>query len=729
MKLTKRLLALLVALAVVLSMAPAVLAGDVNKTYVDVEEDDWFYHSVMAMTRAGYMEGVSDTHFAPKTQVNRAMIVTVLFRAAGGKGLGSYQGTFTDVPAGKWYTDAVEWAAANQIVNGYGDGTFKPTRSATREELAKVFYQFIQYVDQDNGGKQDLSGFTDAKEVSNWAQESMQWAVYNFIVRGRAEGKLAPKGTCMRAELAEMMYRVMLSVTSAYYGKTVVLHTNDVHGAIEGYATVAELKNKFEQVGADVILVDAGDFSQGTTYVSTTKGADAIDMMNATGYHLATLGNHEFDYGYEVMQNNMSMADFEVLCANILDEQGEPIFETGTVVVSDFGLPVGFVGVNTPETRTKANPALIKGLQFLDGEEMYDAVQTAINTVKRTAGTVIALAHLGADLESKPNRSADLYANTSGLSFIIDGHSHSVMTQGENGEPIQSTGSGLEYAGYVVLDSHTGQVVDNGLEPLKYTDEAGNTRWYEGDSDVAAAAKAIVDRVLEEYGTVFARSEVELNGVKAAVRSGETNLGDLVADAILWAATKEEGSIKVPAENVIAITNGGGIRASIPVGDITKNDVHSVLPFGNTVVLVYVTGAELLEALEASTFCTPNAIGGFPHVAGMKFTVDTTKEYDPTVATYPGSTYYGPASINRVSIEKINGQSFDPDAVYAVVTNDFLASGGDSYYAFASATEQFDTGLPMDEALIAYITQELKGVIGTEYAVPQGRITLITEKP
>lgn len=727
MKLTKKLLALLVALALVLSMAPATLAGDVNKTYVDVEEDDWFYDSVMAMTRAGYMEGINDTHFAPKTQVNRAMIVTVLFRAAGGKGLGAYQGTFSDVPQGKWYTEAVEWASENGIVNGYGDGTFKPTRTATREELAKIFYQFIQYVGQDNGGRQDLSSFTDARDVGSWAKESMQWAVHNFIIRGRAEGKLVPKGTCMRAELAEMMYRVVLSVTSDYYGKTVVLHTNDVHGSIEGYAAVAELRNRFEQIGADVILVDAGDFSQGTSYVSTTKGMDAVDMMNAAGYNLATLGNHEFDYGYQVLQENMGMADFEVLCANVLDEWGEPIFEPGTVVVSDFGLSVGFVGVITPETRTKANPALIQGLQFLEGKEMYEAVQDAIDTLKRAASTVIAISHLGVDKESEPNRSYDLFARTLGLNFIIDGHSHSVMTEGERGAPIQSTGTGLEYAGYVVLDSHTGEVVANGLEPLKYTDDAGNSHWYAGDADVAAAAQDIVDRVLEEYGKVFARSDVELDGVKASVRSRETNLGDLIADAILWAATKEEGSIKVPQENVIAVTNGGGIRASIPVGDITKNDVHTVLPFGNTVSVVYVTGTELLEALEASTFCTPNAIGGFPQVAGMKYTVDTTKAFDPTVATYPGSTYYGPASINRVTIDEINGQSFDVNAIYAVVTNDFLASGGDSYYAFVRATEQFDTGLAMDEALIAYITEVLSGVVGTQYAAPQGRITLITE--
>ncbi len=726
MKRTRKLLALVLALAMVLTMAPTAFGESATKTYVDVEEDDWFYNAVMTLTAAGFMQGVSETHFAPKATVTRAMIVTVLYRVAGQEEV-TDENTFSDVPAGKWYSEAVEWAAANGIVMGYGNGTFRPMNTATREELASIFFRFVQFSEKDNEGREDLSGYADAPKVSDWAEEAMQWAVHNYIVRGRAQDQLAPKGTCMRAELAEMLYRMLMSVSSPYYGKTIVLHTNDVHGAIEGYAAVASLKKQLELLGADVILVDAGDFSQGTTYVSTTKGADAVTMMNAAGYDIATLGNHEFDYGYEVLKGNLEKAGFEVICANVLDAAGEPIYAPGTVITSAFGLEVGFVGVNTPESQTKANPALIKGLNFLAGEDMYEAVQEEVDTLKSTADVVIALAHLGVDAASQPNRSPDLYANTTGLDFIIDGHSHTVMTEGEKGEPIQSTGTALEYVGYILLNSRTGEIEDNGLEALKYTDEEGNSLWREGEEKVAAAAKEIIDRVLEEYGKVFARSEVELNGVRESVRAQETNLGDLITDALLWTVLKNEGSVKVRAENVIAITNGGGIRASIGAGDITKNDVNTVLPFGNTVCLVYVTGAELLEALEASTFCTPETTGAFPQVAGLKFTVDTTKEYDPKVASYPGSTYYGPASINRVSIEEVNGQSFDVNAIYAVVTNNFLAAGGDTYYAFASATERFDTGIPMDEALMEYITVVLEGVVGTEYSDPQGRITILAE--
>ena len=208
-------------------------------------------------------------------------------------------------------------------------------------------------------------------------------------------------------------------------------------------------------------------------------------------------------------------------------------------------------------------------------------------------------------------------------------------------------------------------------------------------------------------------------------RTGETNLGDLIADAFRWYAL-EQGDLGVDEDHVVALTNGGGIRASVAAGDITATDILTVLPFGNEVAYVNVTGEVLLEALEASTYCTPEEVGAFPQVAGIEFTVDTTKAYDQG-EQYPGSTYYGPNSINRVTINSINGQPFDPEANYVVVTNDFLAAGGDTYYAFNVSVSR-STGKLMDEAVVEYITEELGGTVTAEqYGEPQGRITLITE--
>ena len=498
-------------------------------------------------------------------------------------------------------------------------------------------------------------------------------------------------------------------------GKTVILHTNDVHGAVDGYAYIAQLKADYEAKGAEVILVDAGDYSQGKTYVSVTKGADAVTMMNAAGYDVVTLGNHEFDYGYAQLKENMSKAKFKVVCADVFNEDGTPIFDANYTYTTKSGVKVGFFGMETPETQTKANPALIKGLTFATGDAFTKAAADQVAALK-DADVVICLAHLGIDAESAPYRSTDLYAAVKGIDFIIDGHSHTVMTKGEKGEPIQSTGTAFANIGVIVIDNATKKIESNSLFEIK-EDTAK-------DATVAAAAKTIVDRVDAEYGVVFAKSEVTLNGAKApnGNRDSETNNGDLITDAMIWKVMQNKEGLTVDADHVVAITNGGGIRAAIKPGDVTKKDINTVLPFGNTVAVIYVTGAELLEALEASTYSLP--VGGFPQVAGINFTLSTAVAYDANAETYPASTYYGPKSINRVVINSINGKEFKADDTYAVVTNNFVAGGGDTYYAFAAATAQFDTGIPLDEAVMEYVTTELKGVIGTQYAAPQGRILL-----
>ena len=511
--------------------------------------------------------------------------------------------------------------------------------------------------------------------------------------------------------------------TPSMAGKTVIVHSNDVHGAIAGYANMAALAAEYESQGAKVIVADAGDFSQGKVEVSSNKGLNAVKMMNAAGYDVATLGNHEFDYGYAQLKENLKEATFSTICCNILDENGKPAFE-GSKVFDIDGLKIGFIGVNTPESQTKANPALIKGLTWLAGDDMVKAVQAEADKLKADGTDVIVvLSHLGVDSESKPNRSTDLWAGLKGVDFIIDGHSHTVMEKGDNNEPIQSTGTAFENVGVIVIDNATKKIEKNML--VKVTEDSAK------DEAVAKAAQDITDAINAEYGTVFAKSEVELNGDRSyntktdlyGNRDGETNLGDLITDSMVW-SVKKTGGVTVDEKNIVAVTNGGGIRAAIKAGDVTKKDVNTVLPFGNTIAVVYVTGAELLEALEASTYCSPDsAIGGFPQVSGINYTVDASKAYDANDTTYPGSTYYGPKTINRVTIDSINGQAFDAKATYAVITNNFLAAGGDTYYAFASASAQFDTGIPLDEALMDYITTELKGTIGEQYKAPQGRVS------
>ena len=534
-------------------------------------------------------------------------------------------------------------------------------------------------------------------------------------------------GTGAFADYYDNLVPDVRTVAPDYAGKTIILHTNDVHGNIANYAYLPALKEQYLGWGAsDVLIVDAGDFSQGETYVSLNKGKAAIDMMNAAGYNVVALGNHEFDYGTEQLLENLKGAQFSAVCCNVfLEETGETLLPPSAVVQTASGLKVGFVGITTPETAAKVNPGMIRQISFSLLGQLYPTVQAAVDAISEDCDVVIALAHLGVEVESASSgyRSVDLLNTVEGIDFVVDGHSHTVMTSARYGLPVQSTGKNSRYIGVIVIDDATGIIEDN------YLLSAAELTM---DKATAAIAQEIIDDIDSRYNTPFATSEVNLIGDKIPVRTGETNLGDLVADAMVWYVVKEGGIEQVEPNAVVGITNAGSIRASIVPGDITMKNINDVLPYGNTLAVVYVTGQELLEALEASTWCAPESIGGFPQTSGIRWTLNTAVPYDKgDVYTLDGkeSSYFAPATISRVTIEAINGEPFDPEATYAVVTQSFCAAGGDTYNAFNRAYVQgadFDTGVTMDQAMIDYITTELDGVITEEmYGASGSRLTLL----
>ena len=384
-------------------------------------------------------------------------------------------------------------------------------------------------------------------------------------------------------------------------GAIVILHTNDVHGGIEGYAKVAALKAMYEEAGATVFVMDAGDFIQGATYVSVSEGETAIELMNMVGYDVVAPGNHEFDYGYANLSKLVKAADFPVLAANIT-YNGELAFGDNITLTAEDGTKIGVFGLDTPETASKAHPAKIKGVSFAGGEDMYKIAQAQVDALA-DCDYVVCLGHLGIDDESAAggNRSIDLLAKVTGIDVFIDGHSHSTLEQvraatngtGKVGDTfVTSTGTKLANIGVVTIKDGEITVANVNSETVSAA----------ADDAIAARAAAIIAEIEEEYGATFATTTVKLNGDRdPGNRTEETNLGDLITDAMVWYATKDGEDLGVPAENVIAITNGGGIRASVEAGDITKNDINTVLPFGNTVAYVTVTGEALLEVLEAST--------------------------------------------------------------------------------------------------------------------------------
>ena len=503
-------------------------------------------------------------------------------------------------------------------------------------------------------------------------------------------------------------------------GHIVILHTNDVHGAIGEYAKVAALKQAYQAAGAYVLLADAGDFIQGDPTVSASQGKTAIELMNLAGYDVAAPGNHEFDYGYPNLKTLAGEADFPILAANVRYDNAAALGDQTTFTTTD-GKKIGIFGLDTPETATKAHPDKIKGVSFLAAQEMFDCAQAQVDALKADGcDYIICLGHLGIDAESTGNRSIDLLEKVTGIDVFIDGHSHSTL------EEIKEATNGTGKVGNTVLTSTGTKLANVGMVDISpdgtisTSSLATSELTVTPDAKVAARAEEIQKEIDADYGTVFAKTEVALDGEKANVRTGETNLGDLIADAMLWQAGLLDEGVDA------AVTNGGGIRASIAAGDITKKDINTVLPFGNTLYVVKVTGAELLEALEASTYCTPEAIGGFPQVAGIEFTVNTGAQFD-TKELYPGSTYGKPASINRVMIQTVGGEAFNPEETYTIVTNDFMGAGGDTYYAFKAASSGYDSGVPLDEVVMDYITSELKGVVSqAQYGETDNRIHTIS---
>lgn len=534
-------------------------------------------------------------------------------------------------------------------------------------------------------------------------------------------------------------------------GKVVILHTNDTHGAdldeegtSFGMAGVAQLKKDFEAAGADVLLVSAGDSIMGKPLVSADQGKSAIEFMNAAGYDAMTVGNHELDFGIDNLKALAKDADFPILCADMTTEaDGKTVFDSNKIFEIG-GVKVGVFGLATPETLTKADASKMPGITFPQTDKLYAVAQAQVDELNKAgADLIVCLGHLGIDDESIGNRSIDVCEHVNGIDLFIDGHSHSTTadiiakvgdTNVVNGAKIVSTGTALANVGVVIYDQGTGTLTDELVPAASYT---------KTDADVA---KLVDDRntaVDKVYGEKIATTEVDLNGSRSGgaatdpvtkaemtfpegegVRTTETNLGDFAADAILWQARQTLGEENVDA----ALTNGGGIREALAKGDISKKSLLAVFPFGNPVATIDVTGAQLLEALEAATCTTPEAIGAFPQVSGLEFTLNTGVPY-VNGTQYANSTYYAPANPgSRVTISTVNGEAFDPAATYTIATNDFTAKGGDTYGVFKTAGGWKDVGVSLEDALINYTTEELDGTITAEqYGEPAGRITIVDE--
>ena len=496
--------------------------------------------------------------------------------------------------------------------------------------------------------------------------------------------------------------------TNCFFGDkadVTILYTNDVHTYIDNkspkptYAAIAALKKSIEDTGRDVLLVDAGDHIQGTAYGSMDDGATIIELMNEAGYDLATPGNHEFDYGMARAKAVLREADFPYVSCNWVD------LRTGFNVLPSVkfffvgGRKIAFVGVTTPETFTKSTPAYFMNdaqtkyiydiLGGEDGQKLYDAVQKAIDKAEFWgADTIIGLGHLGVDPSSSPWTSEEVIAHTHGFTAFIDGHSHTVMA---NKQVTDASGKAVTLTQTGSYFKNIGKMTVGADGTI--TTELINT--YEGlDAAVAATASNWISAVDDMLGEEIAVGDTKfyINDPatgKRRIRSGETNLGDFVADGIYTYFNEIE-----ELHCDVAIMNGGGIRTDVEAGPWSFKTCKTVSPFGNVACLMSVTGQQIQDALEfGARFAGAEGKenGGFLQVAGARYTIHTGTPN--TVQTNEKNVWTGSAATPRVSnveiYDKTTGtyQPLDPNATYALAGMNYtLRNLGDGFAMFDGAT-------------------------------------------
>lgn len=553
-------------------------------------------------------------------------------------------------------------------------------------------------------------------------------------------------------------------------GAVSIVFTNDVHCAIDqqvdkdgnvtgiGYAGVAAYANAQKGLygAGNVTLVDAGDAIQGGPVGTLTKGAALVQIMNAVGYDYAIPGNHEFDYGMDQFNALVKQAGATYLSCNFtkLNADGSKAsvfapfaieaYKDADVAADDADgvLKVAYVGISTPETLTKSSPAnfqdaagnYIYGFcQDETGEALYAAVQSAVDEARaQGADYVVAVGHLGIEGTTSRWTSEAVIKHTAGIDALIDGHSHEAYDKTVGSEvaagAIQTlansdgdkvvlvqTGTKLANVGNLVIDADEadGQDVTAQLVPASEC------------KDEDAAVKKAVDQVNGELADVLnkvvgktdvALTIVDADGVRQ-VRHHETNMGDLVADAYRAAVGAD-----------IALANGGGVRASIAAGDITNKDLLSVQPYGNELCLIEATGQEILDALEMGASNAPEEFGGFLQVSGLSYKIDAS--IPSSVKTDENGNFVSVDGERRVFDVKVGGQAIDATKTYKVASHGYmLLEGGDGLTMFRDNKVLQENVILDNQALINYITNDLKGVVGERYAnaTGEGRITYATK--
>jgi 2',3'-cyclic-nucleotide 2'-phosphodiesterase/3'-nucleotidase/5'-nucleotidase len=552
------------------------------------------------------------------------------------------------------------------------DGANKPL---TREQAAKLMH----FASNLAGAKKQV--VTDVSDVNPFAP-FVRSTLSSGMLSLDAKKRFLPKAEITRGEWLRAMYRaetITFPVT--------IMHTNDTHGNIQEFARRATAIENIRAKRTNTLLLDAGDVFTGTLYFSKYQGLKDAELMNMVGYDAMALGNHEFDISSAVLANFMKAAKFSIVSAN-LDLSKDPDFKSAIGKFSPYvvkqlnGFKVGIIGLTTETFRETSSPSEYIGI--------FSAIESTKKSVvalqNQGVDKIIVLSHLGLyeDME--------LAEQVAGVDVIVGGHTHdkldsalligntAIVQAGQYGQHLGVLDVAFDRKGNIVPAQINGRLIV--LNPdSKVEGEAG---------EVAAhpAVKAIVDKAtaeIAEYRNVeVGMANVALDGVRANVRTKETNLGNFIADSYLAYGKKLKNA-------QVALVNGGGIRESIAQGKITLGNVLTVMPFGNTMGVLDITGSQFKEAIENGVSNVEKTDGRFPQIAGARYTFDKSKPAKQRVVT--------------LEVKDLNGDfvAVDPKQTYRIVTNSFVMKGGDGYDMFNFASYREDLGVVDYEMFVEYL--------------------------
>lgn len=472
---------------------------------------------------------------------------------------------------------------------------------------------------------------------------------------------------------------IMLILISVFYScsstqsskskdyELVIVHTNDVHArAISsdkelGYANIESVINDLKQdpKNKEVIFLDAGDTLHGTPFANLEKGESIAKILDKMNLKAMTLGNHDFNYGQERLKQIDSQFKFDIIASNVVYKDSGKSFTKKYIIEEVDGVKVGIFGLSTPETLYKANTGHVKGLVF------KDPILTSQEIVKELKSQdvkfIILLSHLGLDASTEERyRSSSIAKNVDGIDLIIDGHSHTKLSEKilVNKSSIVQTEKYSENIGVVKVDFDDNSIETKLLSNQDFSNNVNMSSSKEKETELSRYIAQIKSEQNKITSKVIGSTPVKLVGDREIVRASQTNLSNLIADSMVW---------KTKAD--MAITIGGGIRASINPGPITVGDILTVLPFGDYIVTKEVTGKMIKDALEHGFRETPNLLGGYSQVGGITLDLDITKPQGERVS----------------NIKFKNGKRFDLNKNYIVAMNEFIATGGDDYTQFINA--------------------------------------------